>query len=90
MTISLVMWVVVWLILKAKGVIVAGLVAEVLKVLEERAAQTNQQGPAARGPQVESGGPPQAEEVAGSVQDFPTNGSDDRRAPASPEPWGSR
>jgi hypothetical protein len=89
MTISLVMGVCVWLVLKAMGLIVAGLVAEVLKALEKRAAQANQQGPAARGPHVESGGRPQAEETRGFVQDFSTNESDDRRAPASPEPWGA-
>ena len=37
---------------KAKGLIVAGLVAEVLKVLEERETQANQHEPAAFEPQV--------------------------------------
>ena len=46
---------------KAKGLIVAGLVAEVLKVLEEREAQANQHEPAASEPQVECGGTPQTE-----------------------------
>ena len=73
---------------KAKGLIVAGLVAEVLKVLEEREAQANQHEPAAYEPQVDCDGPPQTEEVRGLVQDSSTAGSEDRRALASPEPWG--
>ena len=63
---------------KAKGLIVAGLVAEVLKVLEEREAQANQHEPAAYEPQVECDGTPQTEEVRGLVQDSPTAGSEGR------------
>ena len=78
----------VWMVLKAKGLIVAGLVAEVFKVLEDQAAQANQQEPAAYEPQVEGDGPPQAEDVRGLVQDSCTVGSKDTRDLASPEPWG--
>jgi hypothetical protein len=88
MMVSLAGGVVVWMVLKAKGLIVAGLVAEVLKVLEEREAQANQHEPAAYEPQVECDGTPQAEEVRGLVQDSSTAGSEGRRALASPEPWG--
>ena len=87
-TCSLVMGFFVWLVLKAKGLIVAGLVAEVLKALEEREAQANQHEPAASEPQVECGGTPQTEEVRGLVQDFSTVERGDRGALASPEPRG--
>jgi hypothetical protein len=85
---SLVGGVVVWTVWKAKGLIVAGLVAEVLKALEEREAQANQHEPAASEPQVECGGSPQTEETRGLVQDFSTVERGDKRALASPEPWG--
>ena len=49
MMISPAVGVFVWLVLKAKGTIVAGLAAEILKVLEMRAAQASQHGPAAKG-----------------------------------------
>ena len=89
MMISLAVGVFVWLVLKAKGMIVAGLAAEILKVLEMRAAQASQHGPAARGLHAGSSGPPQAEEDRGFVQDFSTVESEDRRTLASPEPWGT-
>ena len=79
---------VAWLAWKAKGFIVAGLVAKVLMALEEREAQANQHEPAASEPQVECGGTPQTEEVRGFVQDSYTGESEGRRAFASPEPWG--
>ncbi len=71
----------------AQGLIVAGLVAEVLKVLEEREAQANQHRPAAYEQQVECDGLPHTELVS-LVQDSFTAGSEGRRALASPEPWG--
>ena len=73
---------------KAKGLIVAGLVAEVLKVMEEREAHANQNEPAVFEPQVECDGTPQTEEVRGLVQDFSTVERRDKRALASTEPWG--
>ena len=73
---------------KAKGLIVAGLVAEVFEALEEREAHANQHEPWAFEPQVECDGTPQTAEVRGLVQDSSTAGSEGRRAFASPEPWG--
>ena len=88
MMLSLAGGVVVWMVWKAKGLIVAGLVAEVLKALEEREAQANQHEPAASEPQVECGGSPQTEETRGLAQDFSTVERGDKRALASTEPWG--
>ena len=67
MMFSLAGGVVVWMVWKAKGLIVAGLVAEVLKVLEEREAHANQHEPGVFEPQVECDGTPQTEEIRGLV-----------------------
>ena len=79
---------VAWLAWKAKGFIVAGLVAKVLMALEEREAQANQHEPAASEPQVGGGGPTQTEETRGWVQDSLTVGCGGKQALASPVPWG--
>ena len=76
------------MIWKVKCLIVAGLVAEVLKVLEEREAHANQHEPGVFEPHVECDGTPQTEEIRGLVQSFSTVESGDRRALFSPEPWG--